>query len=220
MNLSKNEEDYLKALFHLIVERNEKNCRSKDLAEHMGIAPASVNAMLKKLKVKKLVVYEKYGKLQLSETGKVSAIKIIRKHRLWETFLYNHLNFNWEEVHEVAEQLEHIRSEKLINELDKFLGSPQKDPHGSSIPKANGEYLVLPKITLSEIQENERCRITGVKESSIQFLKYVSSVGLVLSTEIKVHKKRDFDGSVIIEFEQKKETVSQKFANNIYVELI
>ncbi len=219
MTLSKNEEDYLKALFHLIVEQGIEAARTKELAAYLDVAPASVNAMLKKLKLKGLVEYEKYGKLQLSLSGQKIATQIIRKHRLWETFLYKNLNFNWEEVHEVAEQLEHIQSEKLINELDKFLGFPKIDPHGSPIPSSNGDYQAIPKVLLSEMKEGNACKIVGVKEGSIEFLKYFSQIGLVLSSNVIVEKIIEFDNSMLISFEGKEETISQKFAANIFVEI-
>ena len=197
--LSKNEEDYLKAIFHLTIDSNEDKVGANKLAEYLNLSPASVNSMVKKLKAKKMVNYERYGKMELSEVGQLAALSLIRKHRLWETFLYEHLNFTWDEVHEVAEQLEHIRSEKLMKELDAFLGFPAIDPHGDVIPNADGSYL------------------TSVKDGSVQFLQYLSELGLTLSTNFEVLDRQDFDKSMSILVGGKKVNVSKKFSENIFV---
>lgn len=218
--LTKNEEDYLKALFHLLAEGDDKKVGTNQLAEHMGVTPASVSGMLKKMKGKALVDYEKYGKLELSSQGKLLAMELIRKHRLWETFLYKHMNFTWDEVHVVAEQLEHIKSPKLISELDKFLGYPKRDPHGAVIPTENGEYPTSPKITLAELQKGNRCRLVSVKDSSVAFLQYVTKLGLALSSEIEVQERQEFDGSFIILIDEKPVSVSKKFAEHVFVEIL
>ncbi len=218
--MTKNEEDYLKALFHLLTENEEGKVGTNQLAEYMGISPASVSGMLKKMKTKDLVASERYGKLDLSEEGKAIAVQLIRKHRLWETFLYTHMNFSWDEVHEVAEQLEHIKSTKLTTELDKFLGFPKRDPHGAVIPSAEGEYQILPKITLSQLEAGDRCRLVSVKDSSVAFLQYVSKLGLALSSEIQIKEIQEFDGSVSIAFDNKEINVSKKFVDNVFVEKI
>lgn len=139
--LSYTEENYLKGLFKLTLDIGAKEeAGTNEIASHLGIKPASVNDMLKKLKDKKLIKYEKYGKSSLTKEGKKLAIEIVRKHRLWETFLFEKLAFSWDEVHEVAEQLEHIQSKKLIDKLDQFLNYPAKDPHGDPIPNSKGEW--------------------------------------------------------------------------------
>ncbi|MEO0777597.1 MAG: metal-dependent transcriptional regulator [Bacteroidota bacterium] len=218
--LTKNEEDYLKALFHLLSEAGDNKVGTNQLAEYMGISPASVSGMLKKMKTKDLVASERYGKLDLTEEGTAIAVQLIRKHRLWETFLYTHMNFTWDEVHEVAEQLEHIKSTKLIAELDKFLGHPKRDPHGAVIPNAEGEYQLLPKITLAQLEAGDRCRLVSVKDSSVAFLQYVSRLGLALSSEIQIREIEAFDGSVTISFDNKEINVSKKFVDNVFVEKI
>ena len=218
MLLTKNEEDYVKALFYLIVESGQTTAGTNQLADYLNLAPASVNGMLKKLKAKELVVYEKYGKLQLSKSGRKIAIKMIRQHRLWETFLCNQLNFKWEEVHEVAEQLEHIKSEKLVNELDKYLGYPKRDPHGAAIPSTNGEYHYIEKKTLSEMTKGGRCKLIGVKDSSAPLLKYITQIGLALGSELFIKEIREFDNTFVLEFEGSEEVVSQKFASNVFVD--
>ncbi|MCB0608252.1 MAG: metal-dependent transcriptional regulator [Lewinellaceae bacterium] len=217
MDLSKNEEDYLKALFYLIVESENDKTSTNQLAEYLGISPASVNGMLKKLRTKKLVDYQKYGKLHMTEQGRAIAVQLVRKHRLWETFLYDKLGFSWDEVHEVAEQLEHIQSEKLIRKLDAFLEHPSNDPHGAVIPTEEGEYRIPPKKTLAEVPAGEFCKLVSVKDSSVAFLQYVTKLGLALSSRIRVVERISFDDSLIIEFDGKQVQVTRKFAENVFV---
>ncbi|MCK8522036.1 metal-dependent transcriptional regulator [Aquimarina sp. D1M17] len=217
-NLTKSEEDYLKALFQLLVEDNSVKVGNNQLAEYLKVSPASTNNMIKKLKTKDYVVSEKYGKLELTEEGRAIAVKLIRKHRLWETFLYNYLNFSWDEVHDVAEQLEHIKSYKLIDELDRFMDFPEKDPHGELIPNSKGEYKVVPKITLSSLEEGDVCKLISVNDGSVNFLRFVSEIGLALSSEIKILEVREFDKSIRIAFNDTIETVTRKFADNVFVE--
>lgn len=219
-NLTKSEEDYLKALFHLLVEGNSAKVGNNQLAEYLKVSPASTNNMVKKLKTKNYVVSERYGKLDLTEQGKSIAVLLIRKHRLWETFLCNYLNFKWDEVHDVAEQLEHIKSKKLINELDRFMDFPKKDPHGEVIPNADGEYSIVPKITLSSLSAGDVCKLVAVNDGSVNFLRYVSEIGLVLSSEIKILEVREFDKSIRIRFNDVIETVTRKFADNVFVQKV
>ncbi|NNC83217.1 MAG: metal-dependent transcriptional regulator [Flavobacteriales bacterium] len=218
--LSKNEEDYLKALYHLQNEQGMGEISSKSLADHLEISAASVSGMLKKLKGKDLVSYERYGKLGLTDKGESIAILLIRKHRLWETFLYSHMNFTWDEVHEVAEQLEHIHSTKLIDELDRFLDYPQKDPHGDPIPDAKGEFDRVEAIHLAQLKVGEKCRLVKVSDGSVAFLKYLSQIGLALSSEIELVDQREFDRSLVIRFNGKEESVSKTFAENVFVKRI
>ncbi|TKK71826.1 metal-dependent transcriptional regulator [Ilyomonas limi] len=216
--LSHTEENYLKALFHLTTENIGKNkAGTNELAAHLNVKPASVNDMLKKLKEKKLIHYEKYGKISLTAEGKRKAVDIIRKHRLWETFLYEKLEFSWDEVHEIAEQLEHIQSAKLIDKLEKFLDYPEFDPHGDAIPNAKGELNIQPRKTLSEIAIGKTCKLIAVKDNSATFLQYVVKVGLGISSKIKVLSRQDYDAIMEIEVDGKRSSVSQKFAENIYV---
>lgn len=216
--LSQAEENYLKALFHLtseIVDKTEAG--TNELAEALSVTPATTNNMLKKLKEKDLVSYEKYGKITLTEQGKTLAIGIVRKHRLWETFLYEKLNFTWDEVHDVAEQLEHIQSTKLVEELEKFLDYPEIDPHGDPIPNEKGEIKLIKRKTLSEIEEGKTCKLIAVKDNSSPFLQYVVKLGLGLSSNIKVISRQEFDGSMEIEVEQVRSTISKKVAQNLFV---
>jgi len=218
--LTKSEEDYLKALFQLTKEQQIAKVGNNQLAEYLNITPASVNNMIKKLKSKKLVENQKYGKLNLTADGQKIALWLIRKHRLWETFLYNYMNFSWEEVHDVAEQLEHIRSKKLIEELDRFMNYPSKDPHGDNIPDAHGTFAYTPKITLASLSVGERCKLIAVNDGSVTFLKYVSEIGLMLSSEIEIMETLEFDKSIRISFNNKTITVSEKFAKHVFIEKV
>ncbi len=218
MELSSAEENYLKALFHLTLESREKQTGTGKVADYLQVSPSSVNAMLKRLKIKGLVRYERYGKLQLSASGQRMALDMIRRHRLWETFLYTHLNFGWDEIHEVAEELEHIRSEKLIRELESFLGHPETDPHGDAIPAADSSYKPAAKKTLRQMEVGTCCRIVAVRDNSVAFLQYVNTLGLELSSHLKLLERRTFDDSLLIRIDKKREvSVSGKFAENVYV---
>ncbi|MBG25958.1 MAG: iron-dependent repressor [Croceibacter sp.] len=220
IELTKSEEDYLKAIFQLMLDSDNEKVGNNKLADYLNISPASVNNMVKKLKLKKLLKSERYAKLQLTDSGRDIAVGLIRKHRLWETFLSKYLNFTWDEVHDVAEQLEHVKSPKLINELDRFMDFPKKDPHGEVIPDAEGNYRTFEKVTLASLDSGTICKLISVNDGSVEFLRYVSEIGLALSSEIKVIEKRSFDNSVKIEFNDSIETVSQKFADNVFVEIL
>jgi len=215
--LSYTEENYLKALFNVASEQGLDGIGIKDLAVQLEVKPSSVNEMLKKMKDKELVDYKKYGKIYLTSEGRDKAIQIVRRHRLWETFLYEKLDFSWDEVHEVAEELEHIKSQKLINKLDKFLNFPQFDPHGDPIPNELGELKFQSKKTLSEIEPNEICKMVAVKDNSSSFLQFIVSLGLGLNNNIKVLSRQDYDGLTVIEVNGEQKSVSKKFTDNIFV---
>jgi len=216
--LSSTEENYLKALLKLTFESETNEAGTNELAGLLALKPATVNDMLKKLKEKQLVNYEKYGKITLSGKGKKIALEIIRKHRLWETFLFEKFKFTWDEVHEVAEQLEHIQSVKLIEKLDDFLGYPKFDPHGEPIPDSKGEMERNIKKNLSDIKAGNSCRMVSVKDNSSSFLQYVDKVGLAINSRILVVSKQEYDALMVIEVNGITSTVSQKFAENIYVD--
>jgi DtxR family Mn-dependent transcriptional regulator len=211
------EENYLKALFKISFDTSMKGVGTNELAVVLSVKPATVNDMLKKLREKKLVDYEKYGKITLTTTGRSKAIDIVRKHRLWETFLYEKFEFSWDEVHELAEQLEHIQSEKLVDKLDKFLDYPEFDPHGDPIPNKQGELKEQIKKTLSDIAVGSSCTMIAVKEDSSSFLQYVSNVGLGINVEIVVVSKQDYDAIMVVAVNGVQASVSQKFAENIFV---
>lgn len=216
--LSFTEENYLKALMQITLGDQEKNTvGTNELATHLAVKPATANDMLKKLKEKKLVDYKKYGKISLTAKGKLYAIETIRRHRLWETFLFEKLEFTWDEVHEVAEQLEHIQSNKLIDKLDKFLDYPQYDPHGDIIPDANGKFRIQYKYTLADLEVGNKCKMVAVKENGKSFLQYVEKLQLSINTFIKIITIEDYDGLIEIEVNKKKFSVSKQFAENIFV---
>ncbi|WP_316746327.1 metal-dependent transcriptional regulator [Pedobacter gandavensis] len=219
--LSYTEENYLKALLKLSFQNEDKpEAGTNEMAAHLGVKPATATDMLKKLKEKELVNYKKYGKILLTESGKQQALAILRKHRLWETFLYEKLDFSWDEVHEVAEQLEHIQSAKLVDKLEEFLGFPEFDPHGDPIPKANGDLPVLEKILLSEVKEGELCQVVAVKDTSTVFLQYLEKLQITIGTPIKVLERIDFDGSMSIQIsDQEARNVSMKFAESLFITL-
>nr|WP_121269465.1 metal-dependent transcriptional regulator [Pedobacter schmidteae] len=217
--LSYTEENYLKALLMLSFQNEERpEAGTNEMAAYLGVKPATATDMLKKLKEKELVTYQKYGKILLTELGREKGITILRKHRLWETFLYEKLDFSWDEVHEVAEQLEHIQSEKLVNKLEEFLDFPDFDPHGDPIPKANGDIPVIDKVLLSEIRANETCHVVAVKDASALFLQYLEKLNITIGTKVKVLEVIDFDGSLNIQIEaEEPRSVSMKFAESLFV---
>lgn len=218
MVLSFTEENYLKSLLHLTVLTSLKaEVGTNELATHLNLKPATVNDMLKKLKDKNLINYQRYGKISLTEAGRILAMEVIRKHRLWETFLFEKLSFSWDEVHEVAEQLEHIQSTKLVDSLDSFLNYPKFDPHGDPIPNAKGEIEIPERKTLSEIEIGQTCLLVAVKENSSEFLQYVNKLGLTIGSKIFVLSKEKYDDSLQIIINENEFTVSHKFTENIYV---
>lgn len=219
--LSFTEENYLKALLQLTELGGGKEVvGTNELAQHMGVKPATVNDMLKKLKEKQLVVYEKYGKITLTKVGRLSGMEVIRKHRLWETFLFEKLGFKWDEVHEVAEQLEHIQSSKLVDRLDQFLDHPKFDPHGDPIPNALGEIERMERITLKEIEPGCLIKVIGVGDNSSTFLQYVDKLGLIIGTQISLLDREMYDGLLHIRLHENTFTVSEKFAENIFVQYV
>lgn len=217
--LSYTEENYLKALLMLSFQNEERpEAGTNEMAAYLGVKPATATDMLKKLKEKELVTYQKYGKILLTALGRKKGIAILRKHRLWETFLYEKLDFSWDEVHEVAEQLEHIQSAKLVDKLEEFLNFPEFDPHGDPIPKANGEIPAIDKVLLAEIKTGESCKVVAVKDTSALFLQYLEKLKVTIGTRIKVLEVIDFDGSLSIQIEKEEaRSVSMKFAESLFV---
>ena len=213
------EENYLKTIYH-ITAASGVEVSTNAIAEKMETKASSVTDMLKKLAEKELIVYKKYQGVLLTEKGKLSAKMIVRKHRLWEVFLVDKLQFSWDEVHDIAEQLEHIKSEKLINKLDDFLGNPTEDPHGDPIPDANGKINKVEKLVLAELNENQTGICIGVKDSSSQFLKYLDKNQITLGSKIEVLAKEEFDLSLRIKVEEKAVTISNIIANNLYVKIV
>jgi DtxR family Mn-dependent transcriptional regulator len=191
---------------------------TNDIASAIQTKPASVSDMLRKLGEKEVIQYRKYYGLQITPLGMRLALQTIRKHRLWEVFLVDKLHFAWDEVHEVAEQLEHIQSPLLIERLDAYLNYPKFDPHGDPIPDAFGDVRSRPRIALQEMGIDQSGQIVAVKDSSQAFLRYLDKVGAYIGARIKVLDKVEFDGSVEILVDQKKNIfMSKEVANNILV---
>lgn len=209
------EENYLKAIYHLS-DGGKHNVSTNDLSKEMKTKPASVSDMLRRLAEKEVINYRKYYGVTITETGKKSALQIIRKHRLWEVFLVEKLMFSWDEVHDVAEELEHIKSTLLIQRLDDFLGNPKYDPHGDPIPDEYGDVKARPRLPLTEMNINDSGQIVAVKDSSAAFLRYLDKVGAYIGARIKILDKVEFDGSLEILVDNKKTLfMSKDVAGNI-----
>lgn len=213
------EENYLKTIYHITAASGEE-VSTNAIAEKMETKASSVTDMLKKLAEKELIVYKKYQGVSLTEEGKMAAKMIVRKHRLWEVFLVDTLQFPWDEVHDIAEQLEHIKSEKLINKLDDFLGNPTEDPHGDPIPDVNGKIIKVEKLLLSELKENQTGICVGVKDSSAEFLKYLDKNKIALGVSIQVNAIEDFDLSLNVKVGETDLLISNKIAGNLFVKLV
>jgi len=209
------EENYLKIIYHLSVINNP--VQTNAIAEKIQTKAASVTDMLKKLSEKELVDYVKYQGVTLTEKGKLTAINIVRKHRLWEVFLVEKLNFKWDEVHDVAEELEHIKSTLLIERLDEFLEHPKVDPHGDPIPDQHGNFANLAFVKLSKLNVNDKGTITGVSEHSSPFLKHLEKLGLTLGKKIEISEIIDFDGSVELLIDNQKLNISREVAKHILI---
>ncbi|WP_316849403.1 metal-dependent transcriptional regulator [Pedobacter agri] len=209
------EENYLKIIYHLAESSN--NVQTNSIAEQMQTKPASVTDMIKKLAEKGYVDYVKYQGVTLTEKGKNAAIDIVRKHRLWEVFLVDKLNFKWDEVHDVAEELEHIKSETLIERLDEFLGFPKSDPHGDPIPDKNGRFAKTHFTKLIDLKVGDGGTITGVSQHSSAFLKLLEKLGLTLGKQIQINDVTDFDGSVEILVADKQINISREVAKHILI---
>lgn len=210
------EENYLKAIYHLGNQGGE-TVSTNAIAEQIDTKASSVTDMVKKLAEKELANYIKYQGVSLTETGRLTAMSVIRKHRLWETFLVNKLNFSWHEVHEIAEQLEHIKSEKLIDKLDDFLDNPTHDPHGDPIPDKNGNYTKIKSKSILDISAGSKGVLISVKDSSKAFLKYLNKNELALGDMIKVVEFEPFDESFTIETKSKTMSISKNVAENLYL---
>jgi DtxR family Mn-dependent transcriptional regulator len=210
------EENYIKVIYHLSLV-SPKGVNTNAIAGMLDTKASSVTDMLKKLAEKELVSYQKYQGVTLTDKGFYLAKMIVRKHRLWEVFLVDKLNFSWDEVHEIAEELEHIKSEKLINKLDEFLGFPSFDPHGDPIPNAKGELVKIDKFLLSEAILNTDYVCVGVKNSSVEFLQYLDKQNISLGSSIKVISREEFDSSLTIILNSNTISISNKIAENLFI---
>lgn len=216
LNYSTSEENHIKAIFHL--QRLDGTVTTNELAHELKTKPASVTDMMKKLKVKKLLHYQPYQGFRLSNDGNKVALGIIRRHRLWEYFLAEKLKFSWDEVHEVAEHLEHVSSKKLIDKLDEFLGFPRVDPHGDPIPDANGKIEISKKTCLTELPLHIAAIVSSVSDQSSEILELLEHKKITIGIRLEVKKKFEFDNSMEIRIgRQPVFTISEQLAKNIFV---
>lgn len=213
------EENYLKVIYLLSINF-PKEINTNAIAEIIETKASSVTEMLKKLAKKELIHYEKYQGVTLTELGTYNAKIIVRRHRLWETFLVEKLKFSWDEVHEIAEELEHIKSEKLINHLDAFLNFPRFDPHGNPIPNQDGIIYDSQKILLSEADLNTKYICAGVKDTSSHFLQFLNNKKISIGTIIEITERESYDNTLILKIENESMILSNKIACNLYVKNI
>ncbi|MCW5912828.1 MAG: metal-dependent transcriptional regulator [Cyclobacteriaceae bacterium] len=214
--LSLTEENYLKAIYHLS-DGGSKAVLTNELAEAMNTKAASVTDMIKKLSAKEVITYEKYYGVNITAQGKSEALMVIRKHRLWETFLVDKLGFAWDEVHDVAEQLEHINSPRLIEKLDEFLGYPKVDPHGDPIPDHKGKIKTVPQVPVDQLAIGFQGKIAAVKDSDSNLLKYLDKIGARPGAKIKVLGKEEYDESMEILVDDHRVFISKVVSQNILV---
>lgn len=217
-NISQTEENYLKAIYKISTP-DRKPASTNAISRAMETSAASVTDMVKRLSDKGLINYEKYKGVTLTTEGYGIATTLIRNHRIWEVFLFDKLNFSWDEVHEVAEQLEHIKSDSLIDRLDEYLGHPKFDPHGDPIPDAEGNFAHRTQIILSELHAQESGIIVGVQEHSASFLQYLDRMNLVLGAKVTLLEKFEFDESVSVQVNEGSPfSLSSKVVKNLFVQ--
>ena len=214
--LSPTEENYLKAIFKLS-EKNAENISTNAIAKEIKTTAASVTDMLRKLAEKKLINYRKYKGVHLTRKGKGAAVMLIRNHRLWEVFLLEKLDFSWDQVHEVAEEMEHVRSPLLISRLEKFLGYPKYDPHGDPIPDTKGHINYHKEISLTELKAKEKGKVVGVVEQSANFLQYLDRINLAINSIVEVIEMNEYDNSRLIRVGESQVFASEKVCGNLIV---
>lgn len=216
LNYTTSEENYIKAIYHL--QKLDGMVTTNELAAELQAKPASITDMMKKLKAKKLLNYQPYQGFRLTADGTKVALGIIRRHRLWEFFLAEKLKFTWDEVHEVAEDLEHVSNKKLIDKLDEYLGFPRVDPHGDPIPDANGKIEVSRKICITELSVNIPSTVVSVSDQSSEILELLEHKKITIGTKVEVKKKFEFDNSLEIKINRQPAiTISEQLAKNIFV---
>jgi DtxR family transcriptional regulator, Mn-dependent transcriptional regulator len=212
------EENYLKVIY-LLGKQGQNKVSVTALASALGNNPASVIEMLKKLTEKKLIEYDKVKGVKLKENARKAALLVIRRHRLWELFLQNKLAYTWDEVHDIAEQLEHVHHPDLADRLDEFLGFPEFDPHGESIPDKNGQIQSRQFIKLSDCSPGDKVKLTSVISTSVDFLKFLNSRAMKLGLKMKIKSIEPFDKTMIISYEQHpSESLSQIVCERLLVE--
>ena len=215
LNFSTSEENYLKTIFHL--QTKDENVTTNELAEKLQAKPASITDMMKKLKTRKLVNYQPYQGFRLTPEGKKVALSIIRRHRLWEYFLAEKLKFNWDEVHEIAEQMEHVSSKKLIDKLDEYLGYPKFDPHGDPIPDTNGKMETGKQVNLSELPVDKPAKVCFIANQTELLMEHLDQKKINIGASIVVQRKFSYDDSLEIKLDNKLLTISGQLAKNIFV---
>ena len=216
MNFTISEENYIKAIF--LLQQVDAKVTTNELADQLKTKPASVTDMLKKLKAKKLLDYEKYQGFSLSEQGKRIALTVVRKHRLWEYFLVNKLDFGWDEVHEIAEELEHINSASLIEKLDAFLEFPKFDPHGDPIPDCNGKMEQNKQINLIDLEPGKPAEVSAVGSQSSELLELLKHKNIGIGTILEVVRKFGFDHSIELKIKKVPAfSISQQLAQTLFV---
>jgi len=215
LNFSTSEENYLKTIFHL--QTKEDNVSTNELAEKLQAKPASITDMMKKLKTRKLVNYQPYQGFRLTPDGKKVALSIIRRHRLWEYFLAEKLKFNWDEVHEIAEQMEHVSSKKLIDKLDEYLGYPKFDPHGDPIPDTNGKMETGKQVNLSDLPVDKPAKVCFIANQTELLMEHLNEKKMNIGVSIVVKRKFNYDDSLEIKLDNKLLTISDQLAKNIFV---
>lgn len=220
MTLTHTEENYLKAIFKLSEEVGNKTATTNAISSEMNTAAASVTDMLRRLSEKTLINYEKYKGVTLSEKGKAVATSLIRKHRLWECFLVEKLHFDWDEIHDIAEQLEHVNSDELVSRLNNYLGNPRFDPHGDPIPDENGNMPVREQISLLRLKPGQSGKLTGLQEGSDPLMSYLKKNNIGIGTKITVIEYHEFDESLLVKIDDNQEMgLSNKVSKNLLVQL-
>lgn len=215
---SQTEENYLKAFFHLSTEQSEVSVSA--ISTLLQVSKPTANSMVKNLKEQGLVFYEKYKPISLTNKGKKAAALIVRKHRLTEMYLVEKMGFGWEEVHEIAEQVEHIKSSPFFDRMDELLDHPTEDPHGSPIPDQHGNIMEQHYKRLSQCEQGNVVKLAALRQSSKEFLEFLDARGLNLGVQLSVETVESFDGSVIIKYNNKKESLSLKVCDKLMVELL
>ncbi|QXV66175.1 metal-dependent transcriptional regulator [Mucilaginibacter achroorhodeus] len=213
------EENYLKCIYRLWQDKGQKISPTA-IADALGNNPASVVDMIRKLTDKQLISYDKKKGVELTAQGQKDATMIVRRHRLWEVFLLEKLGYHWDEIHDIAEDLEHIKDATLADRLDKFLGFPEYDPHGDPIPKANGKMAKRYSTTLADVKVGGSCRVVAVRDTTSQFLQYLQKLSINIGTKIQLLEKITFDNSLVISINgEEPKTVSQKFGESLLIDM-
>lgn len=216
MSFSYCEENYLKTIYHLQLQTDKVSTNA--VARALHTKPASVTDMMKKLHAKKLLHYKPYHGFSLSAEGKKTALYVVRRHRLWESFLAEKLAFGWDEVHEIAEELEHVHNKKLIDKLDAFLGHPQFDPHGDPIPDDKGKLSPVAEISLHQLPVRKAAVVCRIRNQSAQMLQLLQHINIQIGSRLEVQQTFPYDQSLEVLIKRKKHTISAQLANNIMMQ--